>query len=318
MSIRVRKPGLLTTVQDRGRHGFAGLGIGSAGAMDDVAMRLANALVGNEDHCAALEMTLLGPLLQFERAATIALCGAEVDARLGNAVLPMWSRVEVAAGSTIDCMHMRRGARAYLAVAGGFVTPRVLGSAASDLHGGIGRPALVAGDELVIDDRAQQSITRSRSWQLDPGPWFDASATRPLHLIAATHSGLLDERSRALLHTTEFHVANDSNRVGCRLDGERLALAHAVETISEPVARGTVQLPPGGQPIVLMAEHPTTGGYPRIGQVAASDVHLLAQRRPGDRVRFAAITLDDAQSRYLEHERALGTLIRAIHERLHA
>ena len=115
---------------------------------------------------------------------------------------------------------------------------------------------------------------------------------------------------------TRFRIASESNRVGIRLDGSNLALAAPIELVSEPLAFGTLQLPPGGQPIALMAEHPTVGGYPRIGQIAAVDLPRLAQRRPGDRVRFAPIDLADAQTRYLERERAIGRLVEAIGDRL--
>jgi len=154
------------------------------------------------------------------------------------------------------------------------------------------------------------------TWSLDPRPWFDADPENPIRLIRGTHFDALDAASRAALFEAEFRITPDSNRVGFRLDGPRLTLSMPLELVSEPLAAGTLQLPPGGQPIALMAEHPTVGGYPRIGHVAAVDLARLAQRRPGDTVRFAAIDLDDAQTRYLERERALARMIDAIHERL--
>jgi antagonist of KipI len=304
---------MLTTVQDRGRSGCAMLGVGTAGAMDDVALRLANALVGNAPEAAALEITLIGPRLRFGKAATIALAGAE------HTAVPMWQPVSVDAGTVIDFGAARHGARAYLAVAGGFAVEHALGSASTDVNAGLGgiegRP-LREGDRLATGVRERRAERSHPAWSLDPRPWFDADAATPIRLIRGTHLSALHADSRAALLAGDFRIAPESNRVGFRLDGPRLALSAPLELVSEPLAAGTLQLPPGGQPIALMAEHPTIGGYPRIGHVAAVDLPLLAQRKPGDTVRFAQIDLEDAQTRYLERERELARLIEAIHDRL--
>jgi antagonist of KipI len=331
MSIRVLKPGLLTTLQDRGRSGLAAFGIGSAGPMDEVAFRLANALVGNGDDAAALEISLIGPRLHFGADAVVALAGAEFDARVGTEAMAGWQRRRVAAGDVLDCGRVRHGARAYLAVAGGFEAQVVLGSRSCDVNAGLGPPhgrPLRDGDALPIvrmrDDatRAWQHVGSAHAaepaWSLDPRPWFDPDPGHAIHLIRGHHFDALDEASREALFTAEFKLAPDSNRVGFRLDGPRLALAAPLELISEAVAFGTLQLPPGGQPIALLAEHPTTGGYPRIGQVAAIDLPRLAQRKPGDSVRFREIGLDEAQTRYLRRERELAQMIEAIAKRLDA
>jgi len=317
MSIRVIKPGLLSSVQDCGRHGHAALGVGHAGAMDLPALRLANALVDNAADAAALELTLLGPTLHFEMTTRIALCGADLDARLDGIPVPMWCVVDVAAGSTLDATRMRSGVRAILAVAGGLAVTPVLGSASADINAGLGPRALHADDLLATGPASACRSTRAPSWSIDPRPWFDFDVERPLRLIRGSHFEALDSTSRLALFDRVFRVSSDSNRVGLRLDGVVLALAGPLEQVSEPVTTGTVQLPPAGQPIVLMAEHPTTGGYPRIGQVAAVDLPRLAQRRPGDHVRFSEITLDDAFARYRMQQRELDTLIAAIHERNH-
>ncbi|MEP7044494.1 MAG: biotin-dependent carboxyltransferase family protein [Dokdonella sp.] len=339
MSIRVLKGGLLTTLQDRGRSGYAAFGIGRAGPMDEVALRLANALVGNADDAAALEISVIGPRLHFGADALVALTGAEFDARLGAHAMAGWRRQHIAAGDVLDCGRVRHGARGYLAVAGGFDAPLLLGSRSCDVNAGLGplhgRP-LRAGDALLIErtraaDAAMAqnlaSAERQRpasahavdsAWSLDPRPWFDTDSTHAIHLIRGRHFDALDAASRAALFTAEFRVAPESNRVGFRLDGPRLALAAPLELVSEATAFGTLQLPPGGQPIALLAEHPTTGGYPRIGQIAAIDLPRLAQRKPGDSVRFREIGLDEAQTRYLQRERELARMIEAITSRLHA
>lgn len=316
MSLVVLKPGLLSTLQDGGRRNGAALGVGRAGAMDEIALRLANALLGNDEDAAALEISVLGPRLRFEADTLIALAGADFDATLDARPLAAWRAQPVAAGSVLDCGRARRGARACLAVAGGFSVERVLGSASTDVNARLGpfggRP-LARGDVLPF---TRKPLPLPPTWSLDPRPWFDPDPASPIRLIRGARFDALDAASRAALFGAEFRIGADSNRVGFRLDGPRLALAAALELVSAPVAFGSVQLPPGGQPIALMAEHPTTGGYPCIGQVAAIDLPRLAQRRPGDRVCFAPIDLDDAQTRYLARERELARLIERIALRL--
>lgn len=321
--IEVLEPGLLTSVQDRGRFGHAALGVGHAGPMDRVCARLANALVGNPEHAALLEITLAGPSLRFNQDAVIALTGTDFDARIDDQPLPMWRPQPIVAGCTVTITAARHGTLGYLAIAGGIAVPPVLGSAATDINAAIGPfegRALRRGDRLPLAASRQQLVLPDRhhqAWSLDPRPWFDVRAESKLHLIPGPDFDALDDASHAALFAEAFRISARSNRVGYRLDDVPLTLRARVERISEPTAAGTLQLPSGGQPIVLMAEHPTSGGYPRIGQVAAIDLPHLAQRRPGDRVRFAPISLDEAQTRYLERERELANLITAIAERLH-
>ena len=216
MSVAILRAGMLTTLQDRGRNGCAILGVGTAGAMDIVSLRLANALVGNAFDAATLEITLMGPRLRFEKAATIALAGAE------HPDVPMWRAIHVDAGTVVDVGNARHGARAYLAVAGGFVVDDVLGSAATDVNarlgGGDGRP-LRDGDRVEIGE-AEATRPLPRTWSLDPRPWFDPDPATPIRLIRGTHFEALDAVSRALLFEREFRITPDSNRVGFRLDGE--------------------------------------------------------------------------------------------------
>lgn len=328
--IEVLRGGLLTTVQDRGRYGHASLGVGAAGPMDSTALRLANALVGNAADAAVLEIGLLGPRLRFTEAAIIAIAGAQFDARAGSTPLPAWCPVHIEAGTVLDCGRARCGAWACIAIAGGIDAPRVLGSASSDVNARLGRAPLRDGDGIGIRaggngetiatrtpaHRSASPLRALGGFSLDPRVWFDADPSRPIRLVPGRHAGELDAASRAALLGEPFRVAPDSNRVGLRLDGPRLTLRAPLELVSEPVAAGTLQLPPGGQPIALMAEHPTTGGYPRIGQVAAIDLPRLAQRRPGDTVRFAAIDVDEAQTRYLAREHELERLCARIAARL--
>ena len=324
MSVSVLKPGLLSTLQDAGRPGYAGIGVGRAGAMDAPAWRLANALVGNHGGEAALECTLLGPTLRFEHAAWIALAGAPIQTRVGTCELPTWTTCYLPAGSVLQLGGMAIGCRSYLAVRGGFDVVPVLGSRSSDLHARLGHEAgraLQAGDVLPIGRsieplaHAAHDTIHALSWRLDPQPWFDFDST-PITLLHGSYWAKLDESSQERLYNAGFSIGTDSNRTASRLDGQTLCLRAPLELISEAALPGTMQLPPSGQPIVLMAEAPVTGGYPRIGQVAAVDLPRFAQRRPTDTVCFRHDTLEHAIARLAEREQALGALLEHIARRL--
>ena len=338
MSMRVLAPGLLTSFQDLGRYGHAASGVGRAGAMDAVALRIANALVGNQAHAAGLEITLRGPRLQIEEDCVLAVAGADIDSRCNGEALPNWRPWLVRRGTQMDFGAVRAGARAYLAVAGGFAVESVLASRSTDINaalGPLGGRALASGDVVTIGSsdafarlhsrlsthasgrQAVSDVTPVR-WSVDPSPWFAADIPAAIAIERGAHFGYLDERSQHALFGSEFRVAMQSNRVGFRLEGPVLTLQAPLELVSEGVAPGTVQLPAGGQPIILMAEAPTTGGYPRIAHVAEVDLAALAQCKPGDRLRFVETSLADAQSRYLERERMLHALFQTIDEHLAA
>ncbi|HJU09092.1 MAG TPA: biotin-dependent carboxyltransferase family protein [Rhodanobacteraceae bacterium] len=316
MTIEVIKPGLLATPQDPGRVGFAHLGIGRAGAFDAPAFRLANALVGNECDACALEITLLGPTLRFHCDARIAVAGAPLPVQIDGAEQPMWSPLFVRFGQTLTFGAMRSGSRTYLAVYGGFDFEPVLSSRSLDVNaavGPLGRP-LRTGDVLLVRQTENAKRETKAHWRIDPRPWFDAES--PLRLLPSTHAHLLDAESRQALFSQSFQVGNDSNRVGVRLRGTQLHLAKSLELISEACVAGTLQLPPSGEPIALGVEHPVSGGYPRIGQIAAVDLPRLAQRRPGDALRFAPCTLEQARRALRERERQLREMETLIATRL--
>lgn len=320
MSLCVLKPGLLDTVQDAGRPGHAALGIGRAGAMDLPAWQLANALVGNRHGEAALECTVLGPELRFTEPGWFAVTGALDQLQLDGRWLPAWCAIHAPAGATVRLGPLRQGCRAYLAVRGGLLAPRLLGSASTDLHAGLGRP-LAAGEHLAIGpvDTALPALPRldrlrHLPWQLDPRPWRHRH--RPLALLPGSHMAQLDEASRQALFSRRWQLGHDSNRTGCRLHGEPLRLRQPLELVSEGSLPGVVQLPPSGLPIVLAVEAPVSGGYPRIGQLARVDLPSLAQRAPGDDVSFQPCTMAQAWQRWQWQQQRLQLLCERIHQRL--
>lgn len=325
MSLHVLRPGLLTTVQDLGRRGHQREGVPVGGAMDAVSLRLANLAAGNPPGAAALEITLAGPTLRFAEDALVALAGAELPAELDGQPIPDWRPVRVPAGATLALGRATSGARAYLAVAGGIAVPPVLGSRSTYLgagFGGLDGRALRASDVLPVGEPCALA-RRIRATLGAEGeaaaPWSVAASLRPpvgvtptIRLTPGTHADALTAESRSALLGAEFRVSPRSDRMGYRLAGPTLRLSEPIELVSEAVAEGTVQLPPGGEPIVLMADRQTTGGYPRIAQVATVDLPLLAQLRPGEAVRFREIPLAESQALYLARERELTMLEIAI------
>lgn len=327
MTIEIVKPGLQTTLQDAGRPGLAHLGIGRSGAFDAPSMRIGNALVGNPHSACALEMTLLGPTLRFRHDAWIAVTGAPTVFRIDGVDAPMWAPVWVRADTHVELGAMRSGCRAYLAVAGGFDVDVVLGSRSTDANAHLGpfdgRP-LQAGDVLRYRGGRQQRQTGNNCatvtphWSIDSRPWIDDDPERRLRLLPGTHLDNLTDVSRNILFSEIFIVHTDSNRVGLRLDGPKLEWVAPIEMVSEGCVPGLLQLPPSGQPIAFGPECPVSGGYPRLGQIAAVDLPRLAQRRPGDALRFRPCTLEEAWRALREREHALRKMETAITVRLHA
>jgi antagonist of KipI len=318
MSILVEVPGLLTTLQDLGRRGCQHLGVGPSGVMDEVSHRLGNLLVGNPEAEATLEITLAGPRLRFEADALIALCGGDLSPELEGRPVPLWRPVLVRAGARLQFGRPLAGARCYLAVAGGFQAPRVMNSASTNLAAGFGgfqgRP-LKRGDRLETADcprdlypGLQDHCQRERlAWKaLDWfAPWFrETDFVRPatLHVVEGPQWQDLTPASRRDFLATPFMVAPNSDRMGIRLRGEQLILARPLEMLSAGVAMGTIQLPPDGAPILLMADRQTTGGYPRLGEVATVDLPKAAQLAPGETLRFKTITLEAAQDLLVRRE----------------
>lgn len=309
---RVLRPGALTTVQDGGRHGWRHLGVARAGALDPDLAALANRLVGNPPEAAVLELTFNGPTLALPAPARIALCGASMATTLEDAdgtrhAVPPGRPVTVPAG-LLRLGSMGHGLRAWLAVAGGFDVPAVLGSRSTDLRGGFGGldgRALRAGDLLPIGDVAVADCDTP----IAPGWWIDLDAdvapdaairyvpsTLPVAASLASHGWTVDPRS---------------DRQGLRCTGDPL-VADLPEQVSAAVVPGTVQLPPDGHPIVLLADAQTVGGYPRLGHVIAADLPRLAQRRAGDALRFVAVTRDEARAAWTQRTARIARLEWAI------
>jgi urea carboxylase len=332
MTIEVVKPGALSALQDLGRVGFQRFGVPVCGAMDEWSHRLANLLVGNAQGEATLEITLIGPSLRFSEPALIAITGAELSPRIGEQPVPQATPVLVRAGSQLDFGRRTAGVRAYLAVHGGFAVAPVMGSKSTYLRGGFGglagRP-LRKGDAIpvrngnpervfprlaqALRDAAQAFVALDAAPRLPPAPWGQAPLTVRA-TIGQQWQAFTADAQRSLCEA-EFRLSPQSDRMGLRFEGPKLPLREPLEMISEAVACGTVQVPPDGNPIVLMADRQTTGGYPKIAGVASVDLPILAQMAPQQGVRFALISLPEAHSLYRARERALADFERHV-ERL--
>lgn len=302
-AMHVVRPGLLTSVQDLGRWGYQATGVPVAGPMDTFSHRLSNLLVGNAASAATLEITLIGPELEFEAAAMIAVCGAEFDVTANGQQIAIGASVALAAGTRLQFGRRRAGARAYLAVAGGIQTPLVLGSRATHLLSGMGGHqgrALAAGDRLPVP-----VLSRQVGQRRGLGLTLPATGRARLRIMPGPQADWFPAQAVAALTSVSFRVSPRSNRMGYRLEGPPLTQTRRDEPISEPLAFGAIQVPPAGEPILLMADRQTAGGYPKMAAVISADLPIAGQLAPGDFVEFALCSRHEAAAALIARERPL-------------
>ncbi|MFJ5624560.1 biotin-dependent carboxyltransferase family protein [Peribacillus loiseleuriae] len=323
--IKVIKPGLLTTVQDLGRYGSQKYGVIVSGAMDQLSHRIANLLVGNEENEPTLEITLIGPVIEFTETALISLAGGNLSPKINGCAIDLWRPILVSKGSILSFGPCKTGCRAYLAVAGSFQVTTVMDSASTYLRAGIGGfkgRALKAGDVLSMERMSSNSkriIQRlstelgerdyiEATWKIDPMISSCNMGKQPIRVIEGRQYHWFTEESKQTFLQEEFMVTSQSDRMGYRLKGDPLTLATEEEMVSEAVSNGSIQVPAEGNPIVLLADRQTTGGYPKIAQIATVDLPIIAQAKPGDKLQFKLISLKDSQLIYLEREEQIKQL----------
>ena len=314
--IEVYSPGPLTTVQDLGREGFGPMGVSASGAADPVALRLGNLLVGNNEGAAALEMTLVGGTFVFPQGAIVTLTGSDFGAELNEVAVPTWASIEAKAGQTLRMGATRSGARCYLCVRGGIDVKPFMGSSSTHLLSGLGGHegrALRKGDVLhvgaergrfrgkAVAARALRRLEPRKVLRVTPGPQSEA----------------FSDAARRSFYGDTYRVAEESNRMGLRLEGaalphvQRLPAGQGVgelaEMMTEGVSLGAVQITPAGLPIILFVEQQTTGGYAKIANVISADVSSLGQLRPRDEIRFEAVDWEMARALLLEQETLLAS-----------
>ena len=305
--LEVETGGLLTTVQDRGRAGQQRSGLTPGGAMDPFAASVANLLLGNPRGTAVLEITLLGPALRFLAETRIAVCGGDLSAAMDGEPLPLWKTATVHPGQRLSFGRRRAGARAYLAVSGGFAVPVIAGSRATFLRGKLGGlegRALRPGD--ILPGILTPLLAGERGLRLSGQPAYDLPAL--LRVLPGPHLLHFTDVGQAAFFAASYAVSPQSDRQGYRLAGPAVERTSSGDLLSEPMPPGGIQVPPDGQPILLMADRQTTGGYPAIGIVISEDIPRAAQLAPGDAVRFAAVGLADAAAAAINAERGLRLL----------
>ena len=295
--LHVLRPGLLTTLQDLGRFGFQRFGMPVSGAMDTSALRLANRLVGNQDHAAALEVTIKGPEIRFETSAVIAIAGADLSPLVDGKPVQNWVTLHIQRGGILTFGQRRTGARAYVALAGGFDTPKVLGSRSTHIRshtGGIHGRALMKGDKLT-GGRPATSRAKLVGKEV-PDSLRPAYSPNPtLRAVLGPQAEHFTPEAVETLISSRFTVSPHADRMGYRLTGPRLVHVASPDIISDATPFGAVQVPANQQPILLMADRQTTGGYPKLAVVISADLPLAAQLIPGNTVAFKLVEVAEAQ-----------------------
>lgn len=328
MSISVLNPGLQSTIQDLGRHGYQKYGVIVSGAMDAYAMRLANIAVGNNENEGVLEITMIGPSLELEKGTLISITGGNISPTINGKKIPMGRPVYLKEDCVLNFGACIAGCRSYLAIAGGFDVPEVMESKSTYLRaqfGGFNGRALKKGDILNIGAKSVvaikiieklQEITKkgefvATSWYMGESTVENANSTI-IRVFKDRQFDNISDESINKFFNSEFNVDNKSDRMGYRLCGEKIELKERLEMISEEVSVGTIQIPPDGNPIILLADRQTTGGYPKIAHVVSVDIQKIVQLKPNSKIKFKQITLKEAERLYFEREKYIDELKKAI------
>ena len=311
---RVVKPGFFTTVQDLGRQGFLKFGVPVSGAMDDFSLQLANMLVKNESNDACLEITMLGPELEVLDDTQIAVTG-DISLRINGQDSEAWQTITVKRGDAISFQKVRTGCRAYLAVRGGINVPLVLGSRSTYVRGEIGG---IEGRQLRTGDYIEGSnavhpIDYCLALPTDCIPNFRAEIDVDVVLGPQLESFTKDGVKTFL--SNPYAITVEADRMGYRLEGALIEHSERVDTISDAILPGSVQVPASGKPIVTMRDAQTTGGYPKIAAVVSTDLHVLGQAKPGDKVCFHETTLPEAHRKLLEYQKLFRLIEGNLHRR---
>lgn len=304
---QVMKPGLLTTFQDLGRTGYQEFGVVVSGAMDDYALQMANLLVGNPKHEAALEVTLMGPTLKVIEDAVIAICGGNLSPKVNRKDVPMWKSFMVKKGEVIEFGPPVEGARAYISVAGGFELPTVMGSKSTFLKARIGglNGRAIEREDILYGTEINYS-TAGRSLHVGEIPRYKKEMI--IRVCLGPHLRAFPDTSVKTFLSSVYEVTAQSDRMGYRLKGPAIKHQTSADIISEAIPLGGIQVPANGEPIILMADRQTTGGYTRIATVISTDISLLAQALPGSSIRFVAVTVGEAQKLYKKRARLFRIL----------
>jgi antagonist of KipI len=305
LSIKITKAGIADSIQDAGRYGWQHLGINPTGAMDNIAMQIVNALVGNDLNDAVIELHFPASTFLFEEDVLIALSGADFSATINQHNININTAILVPKNSELKFTSCHKGARCYMAVYGGFMIQQWLESSSTNLKakaGGMDGSFLAKGDCIAFKSKSHfkqsSNMVKALPWQADAGCLYSNGNT--IRAIEGNEFSLLKEESQDVLEESIFNITQQNDRMGYRLNGIPLQLLQQKEMISSAVTKGTVQLLPDGHLIVLMADHQTTGGYPKLAHIVAADIPKLAQMKTNEHFQFQFISLEDAEKLFIK------------------
>lgn len=317
MGIRVLKGGMLTTVQDLGRTGYQSQGFSVAGVMDVRSFKIANLLLDNPENEPVLEFTLIGPTLEFTSATIIAITGGDFQPTVNGEPVPMYTALYMNKGDILKFQSARTGSRGYIAFSSYLDVPVVMGSRCTNLKSKIGG---FKGRKLQTGDYMNFRIKRrylpyflSRKLELPDAAEFEKDET-VLRVVMGPQDNLFSKQGVETFLNSEYTVTSDFDRMGCRLEGPYIAPKKASDIISDGIAFGSIQVPAHGKPIILLADRQTTGGYAKIATVASVDIPKLVQRKTDHKIRFQAVTVQEAQKLYMEELKELDKMRKIIHK----
>ncbi len=295
IALKVKAPGGFTTIQDRGRFGFQQMGVPISGVLDSFAFHTANLLVGNDERCAVLEITVMGPTLEIKKKMDIALTGAKMGMTLNDEPVEQWKSIRVKPGDILSISQVQQGCRAYLAVSGGIKVPKIMGSFSTYVGGKIGgfqgRPLK---KEDILETHDTQLLKKMRTL---PGEYIPQYPTQAVIRVISGPQDNYFDMDKTPLFESDYMVTPKADRMGYRLQGKTVALRSNMpqSIVSEPSMPGSIQVPPDGQPIILLVEQ-TVGGYAKIATVISTDLSRVAQTTPGDTLKFKKIDLKTAHA----------------------
>lgn len=307
-AIKILQSGFLSTIQDLGRVGFQQYGVPVSGAMDAFSLRAGNRLVNNIDNAAAIEATLIGPKIEFLCDCVLAITGGNLHPKINGRAIPMWKTLSVSQGSVLSFGPSTKGCRSYICIAGGIDVPLVMGSRSTFLRGKIGGlsgRALQKGDTLHLCEKNPAGI---KVKELTEAFIPDYRETEKIRVIMGPQANLFAKSACDKFLSAQYTVTNNSDRMGYRLEGLSLDHKNSADIISDAIAPGSIQVPGDGNPIIMLSDRQTTGGYPKIATVITADLPLVAQMKPKCRISFQEISLAAAHQALKEQEQLLQTI----------
>ena len=296
MSLIVLKPGLQSTIQDLGRYNYSHFGISASGAADPLSLKIGNLIVGNKESASAIEMTIIGGEFQFDSECYIAISGSEFEASLDNNYITNQKAIDVKKGQILSFGQAKTGARAYLCIQGGIDVDNYLSSKSTHILSGIGG---YLGQPISKGDVLSFGINKNSIKPIIFRQLLDMNTSK-IRVISGLQNNFFDDKAWSSFISNPFTVSNSSNRMGIRLDGNKILSNIESEIITEGVPLGAIQVPGSGDPIISFVEHQTTGGYPKIANVIIADIHKVGQLKPGDKFQFNLVSKEEAEELRLE------------------